>query len=148
MLRGTATRRFRAVDIVHNNIIMQGRGRGAARGRNGRGGRKQQHMRSTILRVVILQTKMVLVTGGDRIRDQDEVVEDIATQEMLHQINKQIITNQSTLKQQTFNQYFITNYVVLPSIKSMHHIVHVPRLLSYVNVMRVHRLESNLIMRL
>jgi len=38
MLR-TATRRFRAADIVHSTI-MQGRGRG-------RGGRKQQHMSST-----------------------------------------------------------------------------------------------------
>ena len=46
MLR-TATRRFRAADIVHNTI-MQGRGR-TARGRSGRGGRgrRQQHMSST-----------------------------------------------------------------------------------------------------
>jgi len=45
MLR-TATRRFNAADIVYNTI-MQGRGRGAARGRSDRGGREQQHMRST-----------------------------------------------------------------------------------------------------
>jgi len=48
MLR-TATRRFRAADIVHNTIMQEGRGRGAARGsgRGGREGRKQQHMSST-----------------------------------------------------------------------------------------------------
>ena len=44
MLR-TATRRFRVAEIVNDNILMQGRGRGAAQGRSGRGGRgrKQQY---------------------------------------------------------------------------------------------------------
>jgi len=112
---------------------MHGRGRGAARGRSGRGGRgrKQQHMSSVLL-----------IAGGDRIRSQEVVVEGI-TEVMLREgvpkISKQITTNQSTLKQQTFNQSFITNYVELPSTKSMHHNVHVPRLLSYANDMRVHR---------
>jgi len=130
---------------------MQGRGRGAARGRSGRGGRgrKQQHMSSTTS-----SSDMNNSNKGDTNNHRTRrtlqhkqnvvLVEDIATQELL-QANKQIITNQSTLKQQTFNQYFMPNYVELPSTKSMHHNVHVPRLLRYVNVMRVHRIKSKLI---
>ena len=155
MLR-TVTHRFRATNIVYNSIAMQGgRGRQAARGRSGRGGRsrRQQQMSSTTSSSGD-NTSNKNGTGSTNWWRQNQKLGRGVGSHSRSNIARGGTSNQQTnhkpinIETTNFhNQSFITNYVELPSIKSMHHNVHVPRLLSYVNVMRIHRLKSKLLMR-
>ena len=79
MLR-TATHRFRAADIVHNSIAMQGIVEDDSRLEEGvveEGEADDNNKWDQQLRVQLVMEIMVLITGEDRIRSQDVVAEGI-----------------------------------------------------------------------